>query len=195
MGMNRETWPQGIGARRILLAAWVNAACALMGCGGQTGGHAEHLGSSGAQGGTGGVPAGSGAAGGVSASGDEEPPLIIDPPTAAEATDGAGSMLWDAPGGEAGAVDYCGSSVLYTGVDRAVLGELGTCSPSNCATTGRVRSPFGALVFDGDGKLVDIVEYMGSWQPPKEDWLAAAKDMRWQCHANQTIEYCCIPAP
>jgi hypothetical protein len=133
------------------------------------------------------------------------PPLSATGGAAGTGSAGAGSGGATAPGtggavgtggdgGTGGRADagvfpaMCGRlGALWEALEDAEMGavRLGYCLPQPGATTG-------ALVFDGDGRLVDVTGMFRSEAPAKSDWLAMFAVDLFPCWAGMTIEYACM---
>lgn len=72
------------------------------------------------------------------------------------------------------------------------VGGLGVCDvstvPGESESLSRLR---GAIVIDGDGRVIDNTGLKGS---EKQTWIDGLADQRWLCLQNQTVGYKCRAA-
>ena len=175
-----ETWRLVIRGRRIVFAACVTmASVPMVSCGGKTDSRAKHDESAAASTGAGGGD-NAGAGGDASASGGQRPPLDFLP----QGVGGVADSTQDA-----GPEDECPVRELWAAVGYKSGGTT-TCSPWECTLPGQTRL-WGAIVFGGDGTVIDVVDYRGWWNFEKDDWLSEFEGGRWPCLADQTVDYCC----
>lgn len=152
----------------------------VVGCGGNVKADA-HNGNSNRGGATGG---GASASGGAAAGGTEGIPII---PTAGFESGGAQSGGESSETGGAGGDDGddCNEFLLWFMVADAVLGGLGTCSPSKCIPG---SPPRGTVTFDGEGHAIGLT---GTDPAYVEEWLEDVASERWVCLAGQSVDFCC----
>lgn len=83
----------------------------------------------------------------------------------------------------------CDSESLLRAISEASVGLLGACTITESVPgpdeTSRRR---GAVVFDGEGRVIDNTGLLGA---KKQAWLDELGDQRWICWANETIGYQC----
>jgi hypothetical protein len=87
----------------------------------------------------------------------------------------------------------CDGAALTIAIINGAVGGLGNCTylPANDGSgqVGRLR---GAVVLDGEGRVVDNTGLTGA---SKQAWLDALANQRWSCYAGQTLQYLCSVAP
>lgn len=163
---------------------------ALAGAGGNRGGD---LSSSG-YGGNGGTL--TARAGGSSTSGAGQVGRAGAPAGTSWLADGGASSGGITDGGQGGADGQrgdtsCDQSRLWIALRDSTVGPLGYCYRSSMERDGGLTQPWGALVFDAEGRVTDNTALDG---PAKEAWLDELADLRWLCLASMSFSYSCSSA-